>query len=83
MCEPPMPVPFTVDHVCDMVRHVYSDRVQFHNGDGYVAPEITTHYVPGHSKGPQHVRVLTKKGPVVVASGAAHFYENFEMQKPF
>ncbi|MEM9357269.1 MAG: N-acyl homoserine lactonase family protein [Pseudomonadota bacterium] len=83
MCEPSMQVPFTVDHVCDMVRHVYSGRVQFHDGDGYVAPGISVHHVPGHSKGLQCVRVMTENGPVVVASDAAHFYENFELRKPF
>lgn len=83
MCEAAMQVPFTVDHVCDMVRHVYSGRVEFHNGDGYVAPGITVHHVPGHSKGLQCVRVMTEQGPVVVASDAAHFYENFEQRKPF
>lgn len=83
MCEPSMQLPFTVDHVCDMVRHVYSGRVQFHNGDGHIAPGITVHHVPGHSKGLQCMRVMTEQGPVVLASDATHFYENFEMRKPF
>ena len=83
MCEDAMKGPFTADHVCDMVRHIYSGRVQFHNGDGYVAPGITVHHVPGHSKGLQCVRVMTENGPVVVAADAAHYYENFEQRKPF
>ena len=83
MCEPSMQVPFTADHVCDMVRNVYSGRVQFHDGDGQVAPGVSVHHVPGHSKGLQCVRVMTDNGPVVVASDAAHFYENYELRKPF
>ena len=83
MCEASMQVPFTVDHVCEMVRHVYSGRVEYHDGDGFVAPGVTVHHVPGHSKGLQCVRVMTEHGPIVVASDAAHFYENFELRKPF
>lgn len=83
MCEPAMNVPFTVDHVCEMVRHVYSGRVVFHNGDGEVAPGVSVHLMPGHSKGIQSVRVLTKNGWVVLASDAVHFYENLEKRKPF
>ena len=26
---------------------------------------------------------MTKQGPIVVASDAAHFYENYEQRKPF
>ncbi|MEL6873770.1 MAG: hypothetical protein AAFO62_13490, partial [Pseudomonadota bacterium] len=52
--------------------------------DGYeVAPGITVHHSPGHSKGMQSVRVLTESGWVVLAVDAAHFYENFEKRKPF
>lgn len=83
MCDAALNAPFTADHVCDMVRSVYSGRVKFHDGDGYVAPGITVHHVPGHSKGLQCVRVMTERGPVVLAADAAHFYENFEQRKPF
>lgn len=83
MCDAALNLPFTADHVCDMVRNVYSGRVHFHNGDGAIAPGITVHHVPGHSKGLQCVRVMTDHGPVVVAADAAHYYENFEQRKPF
>jgi len=83
MCDDALKMPFTADHICDMVKNVYSGRVQFHNGDGQVAPGITVHHTPGHSKGIQCVRVMTENGPVVLATDAAHFYENFELRKPF
>ncbi len=83
MCEGAMRVPFTVDHVCQMVKHVYSGRVQFHDGDGGIAPGITVHKCPGHSKGIQAIRVMTAHGPVVLASDVVHFYENIEKRKPF
>ena len=83
MCEPSLRLPFTVDHVCEMVKNVYSGRVQFHDGDGEVAPGVTVHNTPGHSKGMQSVRVMTQSGPLVLAGDAAHFYENIEKRKPF
>lgn len=83
MCDEAMRLPFTPDHVCEMVKNVYSGRVQFHDGDAQIAPGITVHLAPGHSKGIQCVRVMTAHGPVVLAVDAAHFYENFELRKPF
>ena len=83
MCEGAMRVPFTVDHVCQMVKNVYSGRVTFHDGDGEIAPGVTVHKCSGHSKGLQSIRVMTANGPVVLASDAVHFYENIEKRKPF
>jgi glyoxylase-like metal-dependent hydrolase (beta-lactamase superfamily II) len=83
MCHPHIQFPFTADHVCAMVRHVYSGRVEFHDGDAEVAPGITVHRTGGHSRGLQCVRVATATGPVVLASDASHFYENFEKGKVF
>ena len=50
------------------------ERVTFHSGDGEVAPGVTVHRVGGHSDGLQVVRVETARGPVVLASDAAHYY---------
>ncbi len=83
MCDGAMRGPFTVDHVCQMVKHVYSGRVDFHDGDGEIAPGVTVHHTPGHSKGIQSLRVMTANGPVVLASDTVHFYENIEKRKPF
>jgi glyoxylase-like metal-dependent hydrolase (beta-lactamase superfamily II) len=83
MCEEAMRKPFTADHVCSLVKKVYSGRVQFHDGDGAIAPGVTVHKTGGHSKGLQSVRVMTANGPVVLASDAAHLYENMERRKPF
>jgi glyoxylase-like metal-dependent hydrolase (beta-lactamase superfamily II) len=83
MCHAFLRYPFTVDHVCEMVKNVYSGRVIFHDGDGEVAPGVTVHKIGGHSRGLQCVRVATAGGPVVLASDASHFYENFEKGKVF
>ncbi len=82
-CEATMRMPFTAEHVCELVKNVYSGRVAFHDGDGQIAPGVTVHHCPGHSKGLQSIRVKTQSGYVVLASDAVHFYENIEKRKPF
>jgi glyoxylase-like metal-dependent hydrolase (beta-lactamase superfamily II) len=83
MCNGVLRHPFSVEHVTLMVRHVFSERVTFHNGDGEVAPGVTLHRVGGHSDGLQVVRVETARGPVVLASDASHYYGNMHRRMPF
>lgn len=83
MCHPTLKMPFTADHVCEMVQHVYSGRVIFHDGAAEIAPGIRVHCVGGHSRGLQVVEVETVNGPLCLASDAAHYYENFVARKPF
>ncbi|HLX15491.1 MAG TPA: N-acyl homoserine lactonase family protein [Bradyrhizobium sp.] len=83
MCFGNMRHPFSVEHVTLMVRHVYSERVTFHSGEGEIAPGVTVHRVGGHSDGLQVVRVATARGPVVLASDAAHYYGNLHRRIPF
>jgi glyoxylase-like metal-dependent hydrolase (beta-lactamase superfamily II) len=66
-----------------MVRHVYDERVTFHDGEGEVAPGVTLHRVGGHSDGLQVVRVATTRGPVVLASDASHYFANMHSRRPF
>jgi glyoxylase-like metal-dependent hydrolase (beta-lactamase superfamily II) len=83
MCTGMLRHPFSIEHVTLMVRHVYGERVTFHSGDGEVAPGVTVHRVGGHSDGLQVVRVETERGPVVLASDAAHYYANLQRRSPF
>jgi glyoxylase-like metal-dependent hydrolase (beta-lactamase superfamily II) len=83
MCHGVLRHPFSVEHVTLMVRHVFSERVTFHAGDGEVAPGVTLHRVGGHSDGLQVVRVETERGPVVLASDASHYYANMHRRAPF
>lgn len=83
MCHPEFTHPFTAEIVCDMVRAVFRGRVAFHDGDDEVAPGVTIHRVGGHSAGLQVVRVMTRRGWLVLASDATHFYENIETRNPF
>lgn len=83
MCHAMMRVPFDVGDVTAMVRRVFQDRVVFHDGTGEIAPGITVHLIGGHSKGLQAVRVKTRRGWVMLASDAAHFYAHFEQRRVF
>lgn len=75
--------PFTAGHVCEAVQRLYSGKVIFHDGDGQVADGVTVHRIGGHSRGLQSVRVRTQAGWMVLASDAAHYYENIWARKPF
>ncbi len=74
---------YTVEHVVALVRHAFAGRVAFHDGDAEIAPGITVHRIGGHTMGMQCVRVLTKRGEVVLASDASHFYDNFQNMAPY
>ena len=83
MCHQVLQKPFTAEHVCQMVRRVYDGDVTFHDGDAEIAPGVGVHKVGGHSRGLQAVRVETANGPLVLASDAAHYYENYVTGNPF
>ncbi len=83
MCHHGLRLPFEVDDVVSMVRKVFDGRVSFHDGATRIAPGLTVHLVGGHSKGLQMVRVWTRRGWLVVASDASHFYAHFEQGRVF
>lgn len=83
MCHGALQMPYSVDHVCEVVKRVYSGKVQFYAGDAQVAPGVSVHALAGHSKGLQGVLVETANGPLLLASDASHYYENFQKGKPF
>jgi glyoxylase-like metal-dependent hydrolase (beta-lactamase superfamily II) len=74
---------FEAEDVVQMVRRTFEGRVVFHAGDAVLCPGVTLHHLPGHTLGLQAVRVQTDRGPVVLASDAAHFWANLERETPF
>lgn len=74
---------YEVEHVTGMVRLVYQDRIEFHRGDAEIGPGISVHRIGGHTAGLQAVRVHTKRGWIVLASDASHYYEHFEKKRCF
>ena len=83
MRHPRMSYSFEVDDVCGIVQMNYKQRVRFYDGDAEMCPGIRLHSTGGHSAGLQFVSVHTKRGWVVLASDAAHFYENMDNRRPF
>ncbi|NJM83595.1 MAG: N-acyl homoserine lactonase family protein [Tabrizicola sp.] len=83
MCHDSLRMPFTAGHVCEAVRRLYAGQVIFHQGEAEVSEGVTVHCIGGHSRGLQAVRVRTRAGWLVLASDAAHYYENLWSRKPF
>ena len=72
-----------IEDVVGMVRLVFGDRVTFHRGDAELAPGVSLHHIGGHTPGLQCVRVMTKRGWLVLASDATHYYEHIETDRCF
>ncbi|MCL6443176.1 MAG: N-acyl homoserine lactonase family protein [Alicyclobacillus sp.] len=72
-----------VDDVVYLVRENFKGRIRFVNGSEEILPGICVHKTGGHAAGLQIVTVRTKTGQVILASDAAHFYQNYEEDRPF
>jgi glyoxylase-like metal-dependent hydrolase (beta-lactamase superfamily II) len=83
MCADVLRHSFDVEDVVGMVRGVHGGRVAFCDGDVELAPGISVHLVGGHTMGLQFVRVHTRRGWVVVASDASHYYANMLERRPY
>jgi glyoxylase-like metal-dependent hydrolase (beta-lactamase superfamily II) len=83
MCHAGLRGPFEEADVVAIVRKLFAGRVAFHDGAEELAPGISVHHVGGHSKGLQVVRVWTRRGWMVLASDASHFYANMEQGRAF
>jgi glyoxylase-like metal-dependent hydrolase (beta-lactamase superfamily II) len=74
---------YAADDVAEMVRKLFDERVEFHAGEDEIAPGVSVHHIGGHTKGLQAVRVWTRRGWLVLASDASHFYANMDEGRPF
>lgn len=83
MCHDLMRHGYEADDVAHLVHCVFNGRVQFHDGAGELAPGIELHHIGGHTRGLQSVRVRTRRGWVVLASDASHFYAHMEQDRAF
>lgn len=83
MAHAPLRAPYGVEDVVALLRCLYAGRVRFHAGAAELAPGLWVHEIGGHSAGLQAVRVWTRRGWVVLASDAAHYYANIASGRPF
>jgi glyoxylase-like metal-dependent hydrolase (beta-lactamase superfamily II) len=74
---------YECEDVVGIVRMVFKNRVEFHDGEAALAPGLTLHHIGGHTAGLQCVRVHTRRGWVVLASDTTHYYEHFEQRRCF
>jgi glyoxylase-like metal-dependent hydrolase (beta-lactamase superfamily II) len=74
---------YSAEDVVEVVRGVYQDRVFFHRGNEQIVPGVEVIHIGGHTRGLQSVRVFTQRGWVLLASDAAHYYDNMRLQNPF
>lgn len=74
---------FEADDVAQLLHANYAGQVRFFDGDAELFPGIGLHLVGGHSRGLQAVSVNTKRGLVVLAADAAHYYANITRGNPF
>jgi len=69
--------------VCELIHANFEDRLAFHDGEYELRSGITVHWVGGHTRGLQIVRVHTKRGWIALASDASHYLENLRRRSPF
>ncbi|MFM0176496.1 N-acyl homoserine lactonase family protein [Paraburkholderia sediminicola] len=83
MCHKSLNHFFAVEDVQAVVGSVFSGNVRFHDGAAEIVPGVEVVRVGGHTPGLQVVRVHTGRGWVILASDAAHYYVNMDLQNPF
>jgi glyoxylase-like metal-dependent hydrolase (beta-lactamase superfamily II) len=83
MCHRALQSGFDGRDVAAMVGKLFEGRVIFHDGVEELAPGLFLHHMGGHTNGLQVVRVWTRRGWMVLASDASHFYANMEQGRSF
>lgn len=83
MCDHGHRAAYSARDVQAMIGKLFAQRVAFHDGTAELAPGVTLHHVGGHTAGLQVMRVTTKRGHVVLASDAMHYYRNWKERRPF
>jgi len=80
MCHPELNHPYAVEDVKVMIDRLFEGRLTFRDPEDELCPGITLHRVGGHSDGLQILRVKTMRGWIVLASDAAHYFDNLELR---
>src|SRR5690606_4740950 len=83
VCDRAVRAPFDDEPVAQLVRKLYADHLVCHEGDHEFAPGFELRLCVGHTTGLQAVVCDTERGPVVLASDAAHLYANITREIPF
>ena len=74
---------YSARDVLAIVQGLFDQQVQLYAGDTHLAPGIELIHIGGHTRGLQSVRVHTRRGWLVIASDASHYYDNIYQENPF
>ncbi|MGG1948228.1 N-acyl homoserine lactonase family protein [Trinickia sp. NRRL B-1857] len=83
MCHDVLRKPFEASDVAAAIGKLYAGQIRYCDNDQVIAPGVSVHLLGGHTAGLQVVRVLTARGYVVLASDAAHYWDNLRARRPF
>lgn len=75
--------PYFIDDINYIVGQMHKGKVLQHNGSQELASGVSIHLVGGHTMGMQVVRIFTKRGWIVLASDALHYYREIERSIPW
>ncbi|ORE93535.1 metallo-beta-lactamase superfamily protein [Stappia sp. 22II-S9-Z10] len=74
---------YEVDEILTLVELLHAGRLTLHGREETIADGVTVHWVGGHAAGQEIITVATRRGTVVLASDALHYYEEYERGVPF
>lgn len=83
MCHGAMRGPFEPQDVAEAIFRLFEGRIRFVNGSADLYPGVELHQAGGHTPGLQVVRVASERGWIVLASDAAHYWDNLRSRRPF
>ena len=83
MAKPWFRMAYEVDEIQQSIAYLHEGRLDLHGPEAEIAPGLTVHWVGGHCAGQEVVRVRTRRGWVVLASDALHYFEELEKSLPF
>src|SRR5688572_28592370 len=83
MCDHGHRAAYSARDVQAMIGKLFAQRVRVVDGEADFAPGIMLHDMGVHTAGLMVMRVATKRGFVVLASDAMHYYRNWKERRPF
>jgi glyoxylase-like metal-dependent hydrolase (beta-lactamase superfamily II) len=83
MTHAPFRAAYHAEDIKPLIDLVFAGRMVFHRGDVSLAPGIDYLLLGGHARGQAILRVNTARGWVILASDAAHVFEEIDQERPF
>ncbi|MGW4033432.1 N-acyl homoserine lactonase family protein [Streptomyces sp. NPDC004838] len=81
--EPAVSFAYEPDHVAAVGRARHEGRLRLLEGDTPLRDGIQLIHLPGHTPGHMAVRVLTRRGWVLLTGDAVHVHANLKQRRPY